>query len=146
MIANDSSPDVHEMREIFLGDQAPVPGGGLLEQLLRTGHAVSFIVDPEGFVAHVDVVSDGTLTPHTGIATTVQGALEAAAFGAGLTVDGGDYVPPTVADALAARLADLEGIVADQAEQLDDIDGRTSRSQALLIRALAKAIGVPDRT
>ena len=55
-------------------------------------------------------------------------------------------MPPTVAEALAARLAELEGIVADQAELLDKIDERTTRSQALLIRALAKALGVTDKT
>ncbi len=184
MIANDSSPDVHDLRAIFFGDQAPAacglfarPGqvsadlpapdqcmrcgrlehahvaaagdlGGLVAALVGAGTSVSFVLDPEGVIAHVDVVGeDDAVTSHTGIADTPLGALEAAAFGAGIIGEtDADHVPPTVADALAARLAELEGIVADQAEQLADIDGRTSRSQALLIRTLAHAIGVPDRT
>lgn len=184
MIANDSTPDVHEMRAIFFGDQAPAacglfarPGqvsadlpapdqcmrcgrpehahvaaagdlGGLVAALVGAGTSVSFVLDPDGVVAHVDVVGeDDAVVTHTGIADTPLGALEAAAFGAGIIGEtDGDHVPPTVADALAARLAELEGIVADQAEQLDEIDERTRGSQSLLIRTLANALGVTDKT
>jgi len=185
MIANDSSPDVHEMRAIFFGDQAPAacglfarPGqvsadlpapdqcmrcgrpehahvaaagdlGGLIAALVEAGTSVSFVLDPDGVIAHVDVVGeDDTVATHTGVGDTPLGALEAAAFGAGIIseTDGADYVPPTVADALAARLAELEGVLADQAEEISEIDERTRGSQSLLIRALAHAIGVTDKT
>jgi hypothetical protein len=171
-IIPQGSPDVHEMREIFFGDQAPAacglfarPGqvsadlpapdqcmrcgrpegehaaapaglGGLIAALIGVGTSISFVLDPDGVVAHVDVVGeDDTVATHTGIAATPLGALEAAAFGAGFAA--GDA--PSAADALAERVAELEDLVAV-------IDGRTSRSQSLLIRTLANALGVTDET
>jgi len=122
--------------------------GGLVAALVGAGTSVSFVLDPEGVVAHVDVIGeDDAVTTHTGIADTPLGALEAAAFGAGIIGEtDADHVPPTVAEALAARLAELEGIVAGQAELLAECDARTYGNQTLLIRALGAALGVTDKT
>jgi hypothetical protein len=171
-IIPQGSPDADEMRAIFSADQAPAacglfarPGqvaadlpapdqcmrcgrpegehaaapadlGGLIAAIIGAGCSVSFVLDPDGVIAHVDVVNeDDTVATHTGIAATPLGALEAAAFGAGFAA--GDVSTPTAE--LAERLDELEDLVAE-------IDGRTSRSQSLLIRALANALGVTDKT
>jgi hypothetical protein len=89
--------------------QAPATLAALLAAVLAAGCAVSFSYEPlDGYVANVDMFGDAdTVQVHTAIAASPAGALEAAAFAAGLIPDPGLRLIFSDED-LAGRVAALE--------------------------------------
>jgi hypothetical protein len=91
--------------------ELPATLAGLLAAVLAAGCAVSFSAEPEGVIAHVDVIeSDDRVTTHTAIGDTATGALEAAAFAAGLAPDLAERLVFSD-EVLAGRLGALEAKV-----------------------------------
>jgi hypothetical protein len=115
--------------------ELPATLAGLLAAVLATGCAVSFSAEPEGVIAHVDVIeSDDKVTTHTAIGDTELGALEAAAFAAGLAPDLAELRFSD--ETLAGRIAALE----------EKLDGCLMELLGMLNRELKRGRGEDDET